>query len=90
MDNVQDAQSGMGTSVHYVPPGCTGVAQPLDIGVMATRKTHLCQTCAQAAVLNALPENSEERWRYMFNHTVHAGDRAQFNQQGWRILRLYH
>ncbi|GMF23156.1 unnamed protein product [Phytophthora fragariaefolia] len=35
MQSVQDELGGMGTSVHYVPPGCTGIAEPLDVGVMA-------------------------------------------------------
>ncbi|ETP10889.1 hypothetical protein F441_13563 [Phytophthora nicotianae CJ01A1] len=60
----------MGTSVHYVSPGCTGIAQSLDVGVMAPLKTRLLQTCGQAAVLNTLPENSAERRRYMFNHAM--------------------
>ncbi|GMF22751.1 unnamed protein product [Phytophthora fragariaefolia] len=41
MDSVLDKLGAMGTSVHVEPPGCTGVAQPLDVGVMSPLKTHL-------------------------------------------------
>ncbi|GMG17681.1 unnamed protein product [Phytophthora fragariaefolia] len=58
MDSVSDELGAMGTSVHFVPPGCTGIAQHLDVGVMSPLKTHLRQTCAQAAVLNAMPTDS--------------------------------
>ncbi|GMF44871.1 unnamed protein product [Phytophthora fragariaefolia] len=34
MDIVLDELEDMGTSVHFEPPGCTGVAQSLDVGVM--------------------------------------------------------
>jgi hypothetical protein len=40
---VRLALAEMGTSVYYVPPECTGVAQPLDVGVMALLKAHLKQ-----------------------------------------------
>ncbi|EGZ27479.1 hypothetical protein PHYSODRAFT_367306, partial [Phytophthora sojae] len=60
------------TSVHFVPPGCTGIAQPLDVGVMSLLKTHQRQSCTQAAVLHAMPENSVERRRYMFDHAMQA------------------
>ncbi|EGZ27088.1 hypothetical protein PHYSODRAFT_402121, partial [Phytophthora sojae] len=72
MDSVQGALGDMGTSVHFVPPGCTGIAQPLDVGVMSPLKTHLRQSCAQAAVLHAMQENSVERRRYMFDHAMQA------------------
>ncbi|KAE8967831.1 hypothetical protein PR001_g27980 [Phytophthora rubi] len=58
MDSVLDELGAMGTSVHFDPPGCTGKAQPLDVGVMSPLKTHLRQTCAQTAVLNAMSTNS--------------------------------
>ncbi|KAE9230409.1 hypothetical protein PF005_g3486 [Phytophthora fragariae] len=41
MAEVADALACTGTSVLYVPSGCTGVAQPLDLGVMSPVKQHI-------------------------------------------------
>ncbi|EGZ19215.1 hypothetical protein PHYSODRAFT_492561 [Phytophthora sojae] len=38
MAEVLDALACTGTAVQFVPGGCTGVAQPLDVGVMAPLK----------------------------------------------------
>ncbi|GMF26264.1 unnamed protein product [Phytophthora fragariaefolia] len=70
MRSVQDALGDIGTTVHIVPPGCTGVAQPLDVGVMSPLKMHMQLNCAQAAVLNGLPEHSVERCPYMFDQAM--------------------
>ncbi|KAE8891908.1 hypothetical protein PF005_g7930 [Phytophthora fragariae] len=72
MDSVLDELGAMGTSVRFVPQGCTGIAQPLDGGVMSPLKTPLRQTCAEAAVANAMPTNSAERRRYLFDHAMDA------------------
>lgn len=39
--SVADALSATGTAVLYVPGGCTGVAQPLDVGVMSPVKERI-------------------------------------------------
>ncbi|KAE9076397.1 hypothetical protein PF010_g23914 [Phytophthora fragariae] len=70
MESVQGALGDIGTSVHFVPPGCTGVAQPLDVGVMSPLKKHMQLNSAQAAVLNELPENWVKRRRYMFDQAM--------------------
>ncbi|GMF24318.1 unnamed protein product [Phytophthora fragariaefolia] len=70
MRSIQDALGDIGTTVHFVPPGCTVVAQPLDVDVMSPLKKHMQLNCAQAAVLNGLPENSVERRRYMFDQAM--------------------
>ncbi|GMF37324.1 unnamed protein product [Phytophthora fragariaefolia] len=41
MAEIADALACTGTSVLYVPGGCTGVAQPLDVGVMSPVKQHI-------------------------------------------------
>lgn len=38
---IADALACTGTAVVYVPGGCTGVAQPLDVGVMSPVKQHI-------------------------------------------------
>ncbi|EGZ07158.1 hypothetical protein PHYSODRAFT_529700 [Phytophthora sojae] len=38
---IADALACTGTLVLYVPGGCTGVAQPLDVGVMGPVKQHI-------------------------------------------------
>ncbi|GMF20848.1 unnamed protein product [Phytophthora fragariaefolia] len=38
---VADALACTGTAVIYVPGGCTGVAQPLDVGIMSPLKQHI-------------------------------------------------
>ncbi|GMF32548.1 unnamed protein product [Phytophthora lilii] len=40
-DAKASAISCTGTAVLYVPGGCTGVAQPLDVGIMAPLKQHM-------------------------------------------------
>ncbi|EGZ11348.1 hypothetical protein PHYSODRAFT_401080, partial [Phytophthora sojae] len=40
-EEIADALACTGTSVLYVPGGCTGVAQPLDVGVMGPVKQHI-------------------------------------------------
>ncbi|EGZ09752.1 hypothetical protein PHYSODRAFT_367588, partial [Phytophthora sojae] len=41
MAEVLDALACTGTAVQFVPGGCTGVVQPLDVGVMAPLKQHI-------------------------------------------------
>ncbi|KAG3101257.1 hypothetical protein PI124_g14572 [Phytophthora idaei] len=41
MAEVVDALACTGTSVLSVPAGCTGAAQPLDVGVTAPLKQHI-------------------------------------------------
>ncbi|KAG2894859.1 hypothetical protein JG687_00008037 [Phytophthora cactorum] len=43
MAEVVDALACTGTLVLFVPGGCTGAAQPLDVDVMAPLKQHICK-----------------------------------------------
>ncbi|KAF1314931.1 hypothetical protein FI667_g16380, partial [Globisporangium splendens] len=60
-DGVIEALARCGTAVKFVPPGCTGVAQLLDVGVMGPLKTHIRTSYAEYYFSHAFPDTAAQR-----------------------------
>lgn len=71
-DAVIEALARYGTAVKFVPPGCTGVAQPLDVGVMGPLKTHIRTSYAEYYSSHAFPSTAAQRRKDMYTRTMDA------------------
>ncbi|GMG18441.1 unnamed protein product [Phytophthora fragariaefolia] len=69
---VRQRLAEMGTYTLYVPAGCTSVAQPLDVGVLAPFKSSLRASYSELYT-NRPPPRKAHEWRYdMFQRSMHA------------------
>ncbi|KAE9213750.1 hypothetical protein PF004_g15244 [Phytophthora fragariae] len=49
------------TQVEFVPPGVTGICQPMDVAVMKPFKDHTCASYEKYHQSNLFPKNADER-----------------------------
>ncbi|KAL4133020.1 DNA binding [Phytophthora ramorum] len=61
-----------GTAVLFVPGGCTGVAQPLDVGVMSPLKQHMRNRNANRQAGRPQKHTPTERRRRMYERAMEA------------------
>lgn len=71
-DAVVEALAHYGTAVKFVPGGCTGVAQPLDVGVMGPLKSHIRTSYAEYYSINPFPDTAAQRRKDMYVRTMDA------------------
>jgi hypothetical protein len=69
---VRQRLAEMGTYTVYVPAGCTSVAQPLDVGVMAPFKSSLQARYTTLYTHRPPPRKAWERLYDMFQRSMHA------------------
>lgn len=74
MDTVLSALADMGTMVLFVPGGATGIAQPLDVGVMAPFKLRLRQIYSAKYGGKKPPQLAHEKRQDMFQRTMESLD----------------
>ncbi|DBA05416.1 TPA: hypothetical protein N0F65_007578 [Lagenidium giganteum] len=72
LQSVRRALAELGTIVGYVPAGCTGVAQPLDVGVRAPFKQRMRTAYSERIRQGLRAATASERRRDMFERSMEA------------------
>ena len=70
MESIVSKLSEYCVKVIYVPGGCTGIAQPLDVGIMKPFKLQMSNDYVHYYAENPFPTSAPERRRDMYDRSL--------------------